>query len=155
MRLKSVAALIGILLMTVTGLLGGEPNPPKMDLALLKGRFTVCRLAPKAKVPAWALEGGAFVSVTRTRDELSVLCPEGQVPEGVKQETGWRAFKVAGPLDFSLTGILLSLADPLARAGVSIYAVSTYDTDYVFVKEQKLDQARQALLGAGHRIKEE
>ena len=82
-------------------------------------------------------------------------CPEGQVPEGVKQETGWRAFKVAGPLDFSLTGILLSLADPLARAGVSIYAVSTYDTDYVFVKEQKLDQARQALLGAGHRIKEE
>ncbi len=122
-----------------------------LNLLLLEGRFAVCQLAPGGEVPAWAASG-AFNSVTRTQDELSVVCPQGAVPDGTKCESGWRVFKIEGPLDFGLTGILASVAGPLAEAGVSIFALSTFDTDYVMVKEDRVDGAIAALSAAGHRV---
>lgn len=124
------------------------------DLLLLKETLAVCRLAADAEVPAWAT-GGAFASVTRTADELSVVCPEGAVPGGIQCEAGWRIFKVEGPLDFALTGILASVAGPLAEAGVSIFSLSTYDTDYVMVKSPDLEKAVHVLTAAGHRVSPE
>lgn len=119
-------------------------------IALLSGRYAVCRLDPDAPVPAWAC--GGFVSVTRTAEELSVVCEEADVPPDVHCERGWRCMKLAGPLDFALVGVLQSLLAPLADAGVSVFAVSTYDTDYVLVREEDLDCALAALRGAGWNI---
>ena len=121
------------------------------ELRLLPGRYAVCRLDADVGVPSWA-GAGPFVSVTRTRDELSVVCAEGLAPEGTKCESGWRIFQVAGPLEFSLTGILAAIAAPLANAGVSIFAISTFDTDYVLVKEENLARAVEALRGAGQHV---
>jgi uncharacterized protein len=120
-------------------------------LALLDGRYAVCQLASGSPVPAWA--AGTFVSVTRTPSELSIVCEETAVPTEVKCERGWRVFEVAGPLEFSLTGVLSGIAGPLAAAGVSIFAVSTFDTDYVLVKEENLTPAVEALNRAGHHVR--
>jgi hypothetical protein len=128
------------------------PNP-KLNLSLQPERLTICRLAPDAVVPEWASSSAAFLSITRTRDELSIVCEAQRVPAEVKQEGGWRVLRVAGPLDFSLIGILASLTEPLAKAGISIMAISTFDTDYLMVKEAKLEEAIKALKGAGHSIK--
>lgn len=125
---------------------------PRLELHLLEKPLAVCRLAPKAPVPAWAFSPGPFCSVTRTPEELSIVCAENLVPIGVRCERGWLALKVEGPLDFGLTGILDSLTDPLARAGVSIFAVSTFDTDYLMVKQAQLDEAAAALRAAGHAL---
>ena len=102
-------------------------------------------------MPAWAISGG-LLSVSWTHDETSIVCSEAAVPLDVQADTGWRAFKVAAPLDFSLTGILLSIAQPLAEAGIGIFAVSTYDTDYILVKETSLPAAIAALTVFGHRV---
>ena len=123
----------------------------RLTLSLLKGRFAVCRLAPGHEVPAWA-SGGAFASITRTGDELSVVCAEGAVPEGTRCERGWRILRIEGPLNFELTGILASVGAPLAAAGVSIFAVSTFDTDYVLVREETVERAIAALGAAGHGV---
>ncbi len=120
-------------------------------LFLLEGRFSVCRLAPTDDVPAGAA-AGAFTSITRTREELSIVCEEGAVPDGTRCEGGWRVLQIEGPLDFGLTGILASVAQPLAAAGVSIFALSTFDTDYVMVKEESVEKAVAALAAAGHRV---
>ena len=120
------------------------------ELRLLPGRYAVCRLDADGGVPEWVT--GLFVSVTRTRDELSIVCVEGLAPEGTKCENGWRIFQVAGPLEFSLTGILAAIAVPLANAEVSIFAVSTFDTDYVLVREENLAKAVEALRVAGHHV---
>lgn len=117
-------------------------------ILLLPERLAICRLAGTEPVPEWA--GGSFCSVTRAADELSVVCAESAVPASVPSEGGWRALQVHGPLDFALTGVLASLAVPLAQAGVSIFAISTFDTDYVLVKEESLDRAVNALQLAGH-----
>ena len=122
----------------------------RLELHLLDSPLAVCRLAPQAPVPTWAFSPGPFCSVTRTPEELSVVCAESLVPVGVRCERGWVALKVGGPLDFGLTGILDSLTDPLARAGVSIFAVSTFDTDYLMVRQAQLDEALAALRSAGH-----
>lgn len=123
-----------------------------MKLVLLPGRLVVCRLSPHESLPAWAT-GGALVSITRTADELSIVCAEEQVPTGVQQEPSWRAFRVPGPLPFALTGVLASLLEPLARAGVGIFAVSTYDTDYILVKQDRLNAAVAAWRDAGHEVR--
>lgn len=125
--------------------------PPEHRLRVepLPGTFAVCRLAPDAAVPAWAA-GGPFISVTRTADELSVVCPEPAVPEEVRAERGWRCLRVAGPLAFGLVGVLASLLEPLGRAGVSAFAVSTFDTDYLLVRADDLPRAVDALRAAGH-----
>ena len=121
------------------------------ELRLLPGRYAVCRLDADAGVPEWAA-ASPFFSATRTLDELSVACAEGLAPEGTNCENGWRIFQVAGPLEFSLTGVLAAIAAPLADAGVSIFAISTFDTDYVLVKEENLAKAAEALVGAGHEV---
>ena len=117
----------------------------KLTLFVLPGRLAICRLAPEEALPEWALAGKGFVSLSRTPDELSVVCPEELVPDDVKADKGWRTFKVEGPLDFTLTGILTYLLQPLAQHQISIFAISTFDTDYILVKEEKLPEAVQAL----------
>jgi hypothetical protein len=118
---------------------------------LLEGRLAICRLAPTDPFPLWAISS-PLTSITRTLTELSVVCAESAVPEGTKSVAGWRVLQVEGVLDFALTGILASLAQPLAHAGVSIFAVSTYDTDYVLVQQNDLDRATAVLTAAGHRL---
>ena len=116
-----------------------------MQLQEIPGSFAICRLAPGAKVPARCF------SATRTAEELSVVCLEAEVPpEAAKADRGWACIRVAGTLDFSLTGVLAALAQPLAAAGVSIFALSTFDTDYLLVRGRDLPAARAALEAAGH-----
>jgi len=123
-----------------------------LRLELLPETYAICRLGPEEAVPRWATDG-AFLSLTRTRAELSIVCVEEAVPEGVRCQRGWRCLGVEGPLDFSLTGILTSLADPLAAAGVSIFATSTFDTDYLLLREADLERGMDALRRAGHQIR--
>lgn len=127
---------------------GGAPGT-FLELSVPNWRLAVCRLGPEAGVPAWAAEA-PFYCVTRSPEELSVVCPEERVPDGVRREGGWRALKVEGPLDFGQVGILSSLLGPLARTGVGVFAISTYDTDYVLVKEEQLGLAVSALVREGH-----
>ena len=122
-----------------------------LTLSVLPDTLAVCRLGPDDALPPWA-RAGEFRVVTRTPSELSIVCPEGSVPDGVTSNRGWRAIAVAGTLDFALTGILASLASPLAAAGVSIFAVSTYDSDYILVKQETLARALEALAAAGHHV---
>lgn len=122
-----------------------------LQLTVLPGRLAVSRLAADSPMPGWAMSDG-FLSITRTADELSIVCPQERLPTGTTAERGWACLKVAGPLDFVLTGVLAGLAAPLASAGISIFAVSTYETDYLLVKEADLPAAIGALEGAGHRI---
>jgi hypothetical protein len=124
---------------------------PQLTLQVLSETYAVCRLAPTAPIPSWA-RGGGFFSITRTPDELSIVCSEAYVPEGIKVERRWRVLRVDGTLDFSLVGILASLTAPLAQAGVSIFALSTYDTDYLLVKVEAFEQAVATLQEAGHLI---
>ena len=126
-----------------------------MNLSLSQEHLTVCQLAPDAPLPPWATGSAAFMSITRTAEELSIVCLESGVPADVKQERGWRVFKVDGPLDFGLTGVMASIATPLAQSGISLFSVATYNTDYVLVKESKLSDAVKALRAAGHTIRVE
>jgi hypothetical protein len=119
-------------------------NDGKLSLTILDCVLAVCRLEKDDSVPQRAA-AGSFYSITKTPDELSLVCEENFVPDGVKAEKGWRAFKVEGPLDFSLTGVLAGISGVLSEAGISIFAVSTYDTDYILVKKEKLEQAFQVL----------
>jgi hypothetical protein len=123
----------------------------ELHLKLLPERVAVCQLPTDSAVPAWAMTG-PFCSATRTPNELSIVCQERAVPAGVRSERGWRAMMLVGPLEFSLTGVLEAIAQPLAAAGVPIFAISTFDTDYVLVKEPTLEAAKAALTGAGHRF---
>lgn len=134
--------------MTTTG---KQSDPPR--LSVLHERLAVCRLEPREELPSWATKT-AFFSVTRTRDELSVVCPEGNVPAGVEHDKGWCALKLEGPFDFSQVGMLVSVAAPMAEAGVSIFAVSTFDTDYVLVKEERLETAVSVLRDYGHEVRD-
>ena len=123
----------------------------RLSLTVIPDHLVVCRLGAGAPFPSWA-RGRGFASVTRTADELSVVCREDQAPAQVRKEGPFRAFKVEGPLDFSLTGILASLAEPLARAEISIFALSTFDTDYVLVPAPLLADAAQVLRRAGFEV---
>jgi hypothetical protein len=119
-------------------------------LRVVPGTLAICRLGAGEAVPAWAR--GTFLSVTRTPDELSVVCDQGAVPEGVRAERGWRALLVEGRLDFALTGVLASLTGPLAAAGIPLFAVSTFDTDWLLVRDSQLEAAGEALRAAGHTV---
>ncbi len=120
-----------------------------LRFSVLPGTFAVLRLAPDAEVPPGVLVP-PFHSVTRTPAELSVVCPDAAAPEGAKAERGWAILALEGPFAFELTGILASILVPLAKAGVGIFALSTFDTDYVLVKRDGLDDALAALAAAGH-----
>ena len=119
---------------------------------MLEERLAVCRLDPSETPPQAPPDG--FFSVTRTEDELSVVCPEGNAPDGGRCEGGWRALKLDGPFEFSEVGVLASVAVPLAEAGVGIFAVSTFDTDYMLVKDGQLPDAVATLREAGHEVRE-
>lgn len=119
--------------------------PNKRALSVLKPRFAICRLKPEEDIPDWAVIESNFCSVTRTLEELSIVCNEVLVPAEIKKDSNWRVLKVEGPLDFSLTGILSSILDPLAAAKISIFTISTFDTDYILVKDENLNAAIAAL----------
>ena len=133
-------------------------RPPRLPLALLDEPLAVCRLGPGDPVPAWALASRPVSVVARTEAELSLLVAERIVPAeadrepGLRVEGGWRAFVVRGPLPFDLVGIFASMAQPLAEAGLSIFALSTFDTDYVLVKAADLARAREVLEAVGHDV---
>ena len=116
--------------------------------SVLAGQYAVCRLSPDSAVPAWAT--GPFVNITRTSDELSVICPAEHVPLEVHTERDWRVLKLAGPFSFAAVGVLASVATPLAQAGISLLSIATYDTDYFLVKADVFDDAITVLTAAGH-----
>jgi uncharacterized protein len=122
-----------------------------LTLSVLPDLFAVCRLAADAPLPDWATATD-FFSITRTTDELSIVCRAAHVPPNIQSEGGWRCLKVNGPLDFSLTGVMVALAAPLADAAISIFGIATYDTDYLLVKAANLERAIQVLTTAGHTI---
>ena len=123
-----------------------------LTLIVLSDRYAICRLDPTAAVPEWCTSG-QFVSTSRTMDELSLVCLEANVPSGVTSEAGWRILKCQGPLDYALSGIIASLAEPLADAGVPIFPIATYDTDYILIKETHLENATLALNSYGHAVR--
>jgi uncharacterized protein len=123
-----------------------------LDLALLPGDYAICRLPANAPVPAGLGGSEGVVSVTWTPDELSIMCPTNQAPANAVVETPWRCFRVAGPVNLALTGILASIVSPLAEARVNIFAFSTFDTDYLLVPSVRLGEAIAALTNAGHRL---
>lgn len=120
----------------------------KIRLQILPNKFSICKLGYDYQFPKWA-ENDIFYNITRTTDELSVVTLENCVPMGVLQNSGWRMIKVLGPLDLSLTGITFALTKPLAEEKINIFAMSTYDTDYLLVKDDCLDRSRIALEKVG------
>lgn len=129
----------------------GKRRPPAPRLRPLDGRFAVCRLPPRYDVGAAlaASAAGGFFSLTRTPTETSIVCREEEAPEGAEVEGGWRLIEVEGPLAFDTIGVVAALAEPLAAAAVSIFVTSTYDTDYLMVKEDRWPAARTSLEAAG------
>lgn len=120
-----------------------------LALSIIPETLTICRLASDAAAPAWAM-AASFWSITRTADELSIVVATGCVPAGVQAEGAWRALKIAGPIPLTAVGILASVADPLARAGINLFAISTFDTDYILVAAERLKDAVLTLSDAGH-----
>ncbi len=121
-----------------------------MKITILPEKFAICRLSPTDDIPQWARQSKTLLSITYTRDELSLVCSQSSVPSGVQYEGSWKAIKVHGPLDFSLTGILVALAAPLADASISIFALSTFDTDYLLLPEKHLARAKLVLVQNNH-----
>jgi nitrilase len=130
---------------------GQGSSTPRLTLVNVAGRFAVCKLQPDSEVPAWATAGDLF-SVTRSVEELSVLCRQEMVPTGMHAEVDWRCLRVAGSMPFTLVGVLASLTNPVAAAGVGVLAVSTFDTDYLFFKDADFQTAAAALRIAGHSV---
>ncbi len=120
------------------------------ELRWIPGRFAICRLPPEA--PAPEIPAGAFFSITRTAEELSVVCELRHAPPGARTEAPYRLLRVVGSMELALTGVLASLAAPLAAAGVPVFAVATFDTDYLLIPEERSGDAEAALTAAGHRF---
>lgn len=106
--------------------------------------YAICRLAPESKVPAWAFQG-SFYSISKTNDELSIVVDQRFAPEGIKKAENWKGFKIEGPLDFSITGILAALSKSLADNQIPLFCVSTFDTDYILVESQYYEKAKRVL----------
>lgn len=126
--------------------------PDRFVIRQLPDRLAVVRLEPTAQIPPWACSGPLCAAV-RTADELSIVCDESAVPPETLAERGWVAFMLEGPLPFSMIGVLSSLLQPLAAKGISVFVLSTYDTDCVLVKAEQAMQARTVLLGLGHDVR--
>lgn len=122
-----------------------------LTLRLLPGRFAVCRLNPGESLPQWAIEGELWCAV-RTRDELSLVCRESSVPQGVRAQGGWRCLRLEGTFPFEMTGVIASITGPLADARVPVFVISTFDTDYLLVPEQHTAEALSILRRAGHTV---
>ena len=130
-------------------------NPPitkvaTFELSVLAGVFVVCRFEATAPIPPWAFAGIGFVSITRTDDELTIICREDQSPDSTAVR--WRCLKVHGPFPFNAIGVLSELTQVLAEAGISLLAVSTHDTDYLFVQVKDLADAVRALRRHRHTV---
>jgi uncharacterized protein len=123
-----------------------------LTLTVIEGTFAICRLDPDAGVPSWARAGNLW-SITRSADELSIVCEEGAAPESVRHEGSWRILEVQGPFEFSAVGIISSLAAPLAAARIGIFVISTFDTDYLLLKQDDLESAAGVLSREGHEIR--
>lgn len=121
-----------------------------MKLKAIEGRYAVARLGPDEDIPAWA--SGQLISITKTHDELSIVCDEASVPADVRAERGYRCLGVMGPIPFDAIGVAASLCEPLARASISVLLISTFDTDYLLIKEPSFASACAALASAGHEI---
>lgn len=122
-----------------------------MNFTLLRGRYSVCRYGPKM-LPALDFRGQELMCVARTAEETSVVCRSGMATGAARVEDGWRALRIDGPLDFGLVGILAEASGCLASAGISIFSLSTFDTDYILVKEARLEEAVAALKARGHAV---
>jgi len=129
----------------------GPMEAPRLQLSLLPDVLAVCRLEPSDPIPDWATRTG-FFSVSRTTDQLSIVCANSEVGDDVRASRGWRAIKIEGPLDLDLVGILVSVAVPLAHAGIGILPIGTFDTDYILVRDRQLPQAIKALRSTGFHI---
>ncbi|MDP3991181.1 MAG: ACT domain-containing protein [Candidatus Nealsonbacteria bacterium] len=119
-------------------------NTKKFVLSILSETLAICRFDEKSSIPEWA-KGLSFCSITRTKSELSIVCPQKNIPGGVLAEKGWRAFKLDGELGIASIGVIASLSNPLAEAGISIFNVSTFETNYVLVEEKNLAKAKEVL----------
>ncbi len=126
-------------------------SEPILTMRLYKEKYGVCRLNNDEPIPAWCLASG-FFSITRTDDELSIVCEQADIPDSITCENNWRLLKVLGPLDFSLVGILSRISKVLADESISIFAISTYDTDYILLKDKDIDTGVTALTNAGYEI---
>lgn len=126
-------------------------NSPQWTLVVVDGLFAICKLGSAAAIPDWATAGD-FFSITRTSEELSIVCRQDAVPEGIPSERGWNCLRVAGTMPFSMVGVLASLTVPLASARISVFAISTFDTDYLLVKQKDLTAAVEVMRGQGHSI---
>ncbi|MEN1761345.1 ACT domain-containing protein [Anoxynatronum sibiricum] len=123
----------------------------KLTMIVMNETYGVCRLDNNQPVPEWA-KNSRFYSITRTFEELSIVCSQEIIPDDVKCEKDWRMLKVEGPLDFSLIGILSSISTVLAQSKISIFAISTFDTDYILLKNKDFDNAIEALSNEGYEI---
>src|SRR5258708_18747621 len=128
--------------------------PTNRKFSLSPGLLASCRLEREQEIPAWAT-GGDFYSVSRIREELSIICASSSVPENVRASRGWRAIKIEGPLDLDLVGILVSVAVPLAHARIGILPVGTFDTDYILVRDRQVGAALKALRATGFNISDD
>jgi len=121
-----------------------------LRIAVLPNILAVCRLEPEAGVPSWV--SGSFTTVSRTDEELSIVCDAVAVPDGVRAERGWRVLRVRGPIPFDVTGVAAALVAPLAQARISVFPIATFDTDYLLLEEESFERAIEVLRAAGHEI---
>ena len=122
----------------------------KLRIRVHDGSLAVCRLAPDAPLPDWPR--GLFTSITRTPDELSIVCDESAVPEGVQSAPGWRLLSIEGPIPFETTGVASALIAPLSAAGISVFLIATFDTDYLLLRGETFDTSLEILRRAGHLV---
>jgi hypothetical protein len=125
--------------------------PHNLTFRQLPSHYAIVRLAPDAPVPAWAVKGG-FISITRTHEELSIVCPVENIPPDVHFDPRWICLKLEGPFAFIQTGVLLSFIEPLSNNSVPIFAISTYDTDYILVPQEYGNRVVDLLHEAGHEL---
>lgn len=123
----------------------------ELVLSTLDGFFAICKLNPQTKIPNWALKG-EFYSITRTSEELSILCPQKIIPDEITSVGRWRGLKIEGPFQFTEIGILNSITAPLASVKISLLSISTFDTDYVFIQDDQFENALLILAANGHEV---
>ncbi|MDP2664101.1 MAG: ACT domain-containing protein [bacterium] len=120
-------------------------DTPKLTLSLLPEKFGICRLDENTPIPEWAKEESSLTSITVTDGELSIVCPQEKIPGGVMYEKDWRAFKLETVLDISSVGIVASLSKPLADEKISIFYISTYETNYLLVEDKEVEKSKKVL----------
>jgi len=123
----------------------------QLQLSLLKETYGICVFPSNAIIPEWALMT-SLCSITRTKKDLTIVCPQNIIPPDSESDLNWRCFRIDGTFDLNQIGVISSLAAPLAQADISIFVISTYDTDYILVKDQKVEHAVSVLIDYGHMI---